>query len=136
MSNKNNHPDSPVIESTVVKASDTKNTEITAKESATKDAKQPNVFDTVANSKATESKKADTKDADNKANDTKASDVKNINYERALQILKQRFSNAADFHFIIVGNASPDSIKSFLTKYIAVLPANSAREQFKDASKK
>lgn len=64
---------------------------------------------------------------------TKASDVKNINYERALQILKQRFSNAADFHFIIVGNASPDSIKSFLTKYIAVLPANSAREQFKDA---
>ena len=76
MSNKNNHPDSPVIESTVVKASDTKNTEITAKESATKDAKQPNVFDTVANSKATESKKADTKDADNKANDTKASDVK------------------------------------------------------------
>ncbi|NCC99657.1 MAG: insulinase family protein [Bacteroidia bacterium] len=64
---------------------------------------------------------------------TKASDVKNINYERALQILKQRYSNAADFRFIIVGNASPDSIKSFLTKYIAVLPANSAREQFKDA---
>ena len=76
MSNKNNHPDSPVVESTVVKASDTKNTEIAAKESATKDAKQPNVFDTVANSKATESKKADTKASDVKTDSSKKDDSK------------------------------------------------------------
>ena len=76
MSNKNNHPDSPVVETTVVKASDTKNTETTAKESATKDAKQPNVFDTVANSKATESKKADTKASDVKTDSSKKDDSK------------------------------------------------------------
>ncbi|KAA0914311.1 acetyl-CoA C-acetyltransferase [Psychrobacter sp. ANT_WB68] len=83
MSNKNNHPDSPVIESTVVKASDTKNTETVAKESVSKETKQPNMFDTVANSKATESKKADTKAAspkkDSAAKDSKGTVAKDDN---------------------------------------------------------
>ena len=85
MSNKNNHPDSPVVETTVVKANDTKNTDTATetaatKETATTDANQPNVFDTMANSKTAEPKDtdADTADTDktadaktNKANDEK-----------------------------------------------------------------
>ena len=62
MSTKNNHPDSPVVETTVVKAGDSQNTETATdaatKKAATEDAKQPNVFDTMANSKAAEPKKS------------------------------------------------------------------------------
>ena len=53
MSNKNNHPDSPVIETTVVKATDAKST------------------DTAADKAVTDTKKADTKPADSKAASTK-----------------------------------------------------------------
>ncbi len=53
MSNKNNHPDSPVIETTVVKATDAKST------------------DTAADKSVTDTKKADTKPADSKAASTK-----------------------------------------------------------------
>lgn len=70
MSTKNNHPDSPVVETTVVKAGDSQNTE-TATDAAAEDAKQPNVFDTMANSKAAEPKKADDKKSDAKTADTK-----------------------------------------------------------------
>jgi len=70
MSTKNNHPDSPVVETTVVKAGDSQNTE-TATDAATEDAKQPNVFDTMANSKAAEPKKADDKKSDAKTADMK-----------------------------------------------------------------
>ncbi|MFZ2844738.1 acetyl-CoA C-acetyltransferase [Psychrobacter sp.] len=53
MSNKNNHPDSPVIETTVVKATDAKST------------------DTAADKAVTDTKKADTKATDSKAASTK-----------------------------------------------------------------
>ena len=53
MSNKNNHPDSPVIETTVVKATDAKST------------------DTAADKTVTDTKKADTKATDSKAASTK-----------------------------------------------------------------
>nr|WP_242465330.1 acetyl-CoA C-acetyltransferase [Psychrobacter sp. M9-54-1] len=75
MSTKNNHPDSPVVETTVVKAGDSQNTETATdaatKKAATEDAKQPNVFDTMANSKTAEPKKADDKKSDAKTADTK-----------------------------------------------------------------
>ena len=69
MSNKNNHPDSPVIETTVVKASDAKTTD-TAK-AATEEASKPTVFDTAVKSDATDAKKTDTKAVEPKATSTK-----------------------------------------------------------------
>ncbi|MBH0096606.1 acetyl-CoA C-acetyltransferase [Psychrobacter sp. NZS113] len=69
MSNKNNHPDSPVIESTVVKASDTKNenakttpTDSTKKETAVKKTVSASTkeAETVEDKKATEDKAATT----------------------------------------------------------------------------
>lgn len=75
MSTKNNHPDSPVVETTVVKAGDSQDTDTATdavtKKTTTEDTKQPNVFDTMANSKTTEPKKADDKKSDTKAADTK-----------------------------------------------------------------
>ena len=69
MSNKNNHPDSPVIETTVVKASDAKTTD-TAK-AATEEASKPTVFDTAVKSDITDAKKTDTKAVEPKAASTK-----------------------------------------------------------------
>ncbi len=75
MSTKNNHPDSPVVETTVVKAGDSQDTDTATdavtKKTTTEDTKQPNVFDTMANSKTTEPKKADDKKSDAKTADTK-----------------------------------------------------------------
>lgn len=86
MSTKNNHPDSPVVETTVVKAGDSQDTDTATdavtKKTTTEDTKQPNVFDTMANSKTTEPKKADDKKSDTKAADTKTDSVNKNNSKK------------------------------------------------------
>lgn len=86
MSTKNNHPDSPVVETTVVKAGDSQNTDTATdavtKKAATEDAKQPNVFDTMANSETAEPKKADDKKSDAKTADTKTDSVNKDNSKK------------------------------------------------------
>lgn len=47
-----------------------------------------------------------------------------VDYQRALQIYKERFANAADFTFFIVGNFDEAQARQFVCKYIASLPAN------------
>lgn len=59
-------------------------------------------------------------------------DLDKINWKRSESILHERFANAADFKFIIVGAFDPATIKPYLEKYIASLPATSAREKAKD----
>ncbi len=66
MSNKNNHPNSPVVESTVVKVSDKKN-----KDAATTKANESNVSDTAASSKAADVKSTEVKSTDSKTDSTK-----------------------------------------------------------------
>jgi zinc protease len=51
---------------------------------------------------------------------------------KSFEIYKQRFANAADFSFILVGNFSIDTIKPFLEQYIASLPSNKQKESWKD----
>lgn len=86
MSTKNNHPDSPVVETTVVKAGDSQDTDTATdavtKKTTTEDTKQPNVFDTMANSKTTEPKKADDKKSDAKTADTKTDSVNKDNSKK------------------------------------------------------
>ncbi len=45
-------------------------------------------------------------------------------YETAYKTYKERFSNAADFHFYFVGNINEDEFKKLSEKYIAALPSN------------
>jgi zinc protease len=55
-----------------------------------------------------------------------------INYDRCLQLAKERLANAADFTFYFVGNFNEDSIRPLIEQYIATLPATGAKEEFKD----
>lgn len=45
-------------------------------------------------------------------------------FDRSLQIYKERFANAADFTFFIVGNFDEKQMESLVKQYIASLPSN------------
>lgn len=47
-----------------------------------------------------------------------------VDYDRSIQIYKERFANAADFTFFIVGNFDENQIRQYVKQYIASLPAN------------
>gem|GEM_PF-10048 len=61
-------------------------------------------------------------------------DLDKINLDRAFEIYKERFANAKDFVFTIVGNFDEPTLKTLIEKYIASLPANptATPEKFKD----
>lgn len=58
-------------------------------------------------------------------------DVKAADYDRILQIAKERTANAADFVFTIVGNYDEAKLREYLEQYIATLPASKGRENWK-----
>lgn len=64
----------------------------------------------------------------------KVDDLKKVNYDRILQIAKERTANAADYTFTFVGNFEEDSIRPLIEQYIASLPANGAKENWKKVS--
>ena len=47
-----------------------------------------------------------------------------MNYDRMLEIHKERFGNAAEFEYIIVGNFDEAQLKQYIAQYIASLPAD------------
>lgn len=53
-----------------------------------------------------------------------ASDIENIDYDRVLEIYKDRTSDATGYTFFIVGNVDLDSIKPHVERYIGALPCN------------
>lgn len=59
-------------------------------------------------------------------------DLQKINLDRAFAIFKERFSNPGQFLFTFVGNFNTDSIKPLIEKYVASLPGNPQRENWKD----
>ena len=58
-----------------------------------------------------------------------ADDIKQLDYAKALQIYQQRFANAADFSFAVVGNVSLQVIEPLLEQYVASLPTQKGREK-------
>jgi zinc protease len=58
--------------------------------------------------------------------------VDEIKPDKAFSIYKDRFSDAGDFIFTFVGNFSVDSLKPYIEKYIASLPAAGRKETWKD----
>ena len=50
-------------------------------------------------------------------------DLKQVNYDRILQIAKERTSNAANYTFLFVGSFDEAVIRPFIEQYIASLPA-------------
>ena len=63
-------------------------------------------------------------------------DIEKISYNRILDIYKERFANAADFEFYLVGDLNIDSIKPLLVKYLGALPVNKKMEKYKVIDRK
>lgn len=55
-------------------------------------------------------------------------------YDRAYELYKERFADAGDFHFYLVGNLDPKKIEEFSKQYIASLPGLNSKETYKVAS--
>ncbi len=50
-------------------------------------------------------------------------------YNRMVQIHKERFGNAAEFNFIIIGNFDEAQLKQYVAQYIASLPAKKGKKE-------
>jgi zinc protease len=62
----------------------------------------------------------------------KAENFSKIDLTRAVEIYKERFSNAAGFTFVIVGKFDLNTIKPLLATYLGSLPSTGKASSFKD----
>lgn len=60
--------------------------------------------------------------------------VNDISFDKMKSVYLDRFANAADFEFFIVGEVTKEQLEPLLEKYIASLPTTQERETFKDVS--
>ena len=58
-----------------------------------------------------------------------AADVDAVDYDRVLEIYKERTSDATGYQFFIVGNVDLDAIKPLVERYIGALPCNGRVEK-------
>ena len=56
-------------------------------------------------------------------------DLKDINYDRILEIAKDRFKNAGQFTFIFCGNFDEQTIRPLIEQYVASLPATGEKAE-------
>ncbi len=59
----------------------------------------------------------------------KAEDLDKVNYANSLKLYKERFANAGDFTFYVVGNIDLATAKPLFEKYIGSLPDAKVREK-------
>ena len=57
------------------------------------------------------------------------STLEKVSYDRILQIYKERFSDAANFKAVIIGNYDEQQLRQMLCQYLATLPATNSHEQ-------
>lgn len=62
----------------------------------------------------------------------KADVLDRIDYDKILSMYQDRFMDAGDFTFILVGNVELEEVKPFIEQYLASLPATGRKETFKD----
>ena len=55
-----------------------------------------------------------------------------VDYNKVLEIYKDRFKDASDFTFFFTGNIEPDSLKRLVELYLGGLPSTYRKENFKD----
>jgi zinc protease len=60
--------------------------------------------------------------------------IDQINLDRMITIFKDRFADASDFTYIMVGNFKVDEVTPLLEKYIGGLPSIKRKEIWKDVS--
>ncbi len=59
-------------------------------------------------------------------------DMEKIDFNRAYEIYKDRFADASDFKFFLVGNFKVDEITPLITTYLGSLPSTGRKETWKD----
>jgi len=65
-------------------------------------------------------------------NNLQVEDLKDINYDRILAIHQDRFKNASQFTFVIVGKFTEEEILPYIEQYIAALPGKGKADNFRD----
>jgi len=55
-----------------------------------------------------------------------------LNLDKALAFYKDRFADASDFTFVIVGTVTPETLKPLAEKYLASLPSTGRKETWRD----
>jgi zinc protease len=63
---------------------------------------------------------------------TTADTVDKWNLDKSVAFYKSRFADASDFTFLLIGDFDLATMKPFVEKYLASLPATRRRENFKD----
>lgn len=58
--------------------------------------------------------------------------VNNIRLDRAMEIYKDRFGDAGDFTFVVVGNVDEAKLKPLVETYLGSLPSKGRKETWKD----
>jgi len=58
--------------------------------------------------------------------------VDEMNLDKSFAFYKDRFADASDFTFVFVGSFDLDTMKPFVTQYLASLPATHRKETWKD----
>jgi zinc protease len=58
--------------------------------------------------------------------------LNDINYQRIMDIYKDRFKDAGDFVFTFVGNIDPVTLQPLVEQYLASLPSAKRKETFRD----
>lgn len=58
--------------------------------------------------------------------------MEKVDAQRAFEIYKERYADASDFTFLLVGNFKTDDVKPLLEKYLGGLPVIKRKETFKD----
>ncbi len=63
---------------------------------------------------------------------TKPEDIDKLDYDKMIQIYKERFANAGDFTFFFIGDIDIETAKPLFEKYIGSLPVKKGKETYKD----
>lgn len=58
--------------------------------------------------------------------------IDKVNYDKLMEMYKDRYKDASDFTFIIVGNIDIAKDKELIAEYLGALPAINRKETFKD----
>lgn len=58
--------------------------------------------------------------------------VDQINYDRIIEMYKDRFADASDFRFFLVGNVDIEKVKPLIEQYLGALPSIGRKETFRD----
>ena len=62
----------------------------------------------------------------------KADMVDKMDYDKILSMYQDRFKDASDFTFILVGNVDVEAVKPLIESYLGALPSINRKETFKD----